>query len=60
MKYRVIVQTGPSSFDTYTVVRHRLTEGCLVLTMGRLKCGAWDEKVIPIRTFIHAWSEDLD
>ncbi|AXH49307.1 hypothetical protein HWB76_gp094 [Streptomyces phage Blueeyedbeauty] len=60
MKYRVIVQTGPSSFDNYSVIRHRLTEGCLVLTMGTLECGAMDEKMIPIRTFVQAWSEDLD
>lgn len=60
MKYRVIVQTGPGGFDEYKVISHSLKENCLVLILGTLNCGAKEEQIIPISSFVHAWSEDLD
>lgn len=60
MKYKVLVQTGPVGFDEHKVINHYLKDNCLVLVFGRLKSGAREEKIIPVSSFIQAWSEDLD
>lgn len=61
MQYKVFVRTGAIGYDEYKVYSHRLDNGCLVMSMGRLKYSQGpSEVVIPVAQFISYHTEDID
>lgn len=60
MKYKVNVQRDNTYIQEYKVISHHFKENSLVLVFGTLNCGARKEAVIPLHSFLQAWTEDLD
>lgn len=60
MKYLVVVQRTAVQFDNYEVYSHSLSNNCLVLDLGYLDNGAKKEKIIPVASFIEAWTGNID
>jgi hypothetical protein len=60
MKYRIVIQKNAIQFDNYEVYSHSLSNNCLILDLGYLNNGAKEEKIVPVTSFIEAWTEEID